>query len=222
MSRVRVLYFARARSLAGLPQEALPVVTGETIAAIRTRLVALHPEIAPLVGVCRFARNGEFARDDEAVGDGDEIAVLPPVSGGSDKALLVERDVAPGEASRLIATDGAGAIATFTGIVRGTGDHSSEPVRYLDYEAYPPLAVREMARILGESRARFGLVDAAILHRTGRLVVGETAVDIAVSAPHRAEAFDGCRYVIDEVKTRVPIWKRETTTSGSEWVDCHP
>ena len=133
---------------------------------------------------------------------------------------MVERVVAVGEASALLQTQGAGGIATFTGVVR---DHSQgKQVKFLDYEAHVPLAEKELERIVAEAMDLHGLVDARVLHRIGHLEIGEVAVDIAVAAAHRGEAFAGCRHIIEELKKTVPIWKKETDVEGSAWVTPTP
>lgn len=115
-----------------------------------------------------------------------------------------------------------GGIVQFFGVARRSSHHSSKEVVRLEYEAYGPMAETEMERIFAEMRERFGVEKAIVLHRTGKVEIGEAAVAIAVAAEHRAEAFDACRYLIDELKERVPIWKKEIYRDGSQWVSCRP
>lgn len=229
--KVTVHYFAGAKDAAGCANETFEVAQGSTIAQLREALPGARDRLRAVLNTCRFAQGDDFATEDEPLRDGETIYVLPPVSGGAGggavqsqanqmNAMLLTRSIAVGEAATLLKTQGSGAITTFCGIVR---DHSKgRSVQFLDYEAHPPLAIKEMQRIAEESIAQHGLVDARVLHRIGHLEIGEVAVDIAVSSAHRKEGFDGCRYIIEELKKRVPIWKKETDDEGSEWVSTGP
>ncbi|MCO4760439.1 MAG: molybdenum cofactor biosynthesis protein MoaE [Myxococcales bacterium] len=223
---LQVQYFASARDAAGVHDDAFDFVDGESIAEFRLRLAARHPPLGRILRSCRLAQGDSFAREKDLMVPGAEIAVLPPVSGGAGAAIapsraqVVERVVAVGEATGLLETKGAGGICTFTGIVR---DHSQgKQVAFLDYEAHVPLAEKELERIVAEAIALHGLVDARAIHRIGHLEIGEVAVDIAVSSAHRAESYEGCRHIIEELKKSVPIWKKETDTAGSSWVTPTP
>lgn len=221
--RIEVRYFAAARDAAGHNDEVLPLPQGATVAELRRVLAARGGRLASLLPTCRIAVGDDFADDKSAIADGAVAYIMPPVSGGSgrsERALVVDRPVLAGEATARLRTAGAGAIATFTGIVR---DHTgAREVRFLDYEAHVALAEKELGRIVDEAVAQHELADACVLHRIGHLEIGEVAVDIAVSSAHRAAAFDGCRYIIEELKQRAPIWKRETDLAGSEWVTPTP
>lgn len=217
---LQIRYFASARDAAGLETEPLPWVPGETVAGLRARLTTLRPALAGILRHARFAIGEEFCTDSEPIAPGVEVLVLPPASGGAPRCALLERPIEPGEAERRVGQDGAGGIATFVGVVRR--ENLGKDVQLLEYSAHPPLALKEMEAICEEAVHRFGLVDAACLHRTGALRVGEIAVAIATSAPHRREAFEACSYVIDELKKRVPIWKKETTTDGTSWLGSTP
>lgn len=134
---------------------------------------------------------------------------------------LSDRPIDPKALMAAFGEPGAGAVATFEGRVRNSSE--GRAVRALDYEAYGPLAVKEGDRILEEARARFPILWSACVHRTGSLALGDIAVWVAVAAAHRAAAFDACRFIIDEAKLRVPIWKREHYADGSaQWVNCAP
>jgi len=215
-----IRYFASARDAAGCDLESVPFVDAEGFSGLRQRLQGLHPELGRILPSARFARIDEFCFEDEVIHPGDELLVLPPASGGAPRVLLCQRPLDMGEMARELATAGAGGLATFTGIVRG--ENLGKVVNCLDFSAYAPLAVKELERICAEAVARFGLTDARVAHRLGRVELGEVAVDIAVAAPHRREAFAGCAYVIDELKKRVPIWKKESTADGAEWVSATP
>lgn len=217
---LQIRYFASARDAAGCELETVPAVPEETVALLRQRLGERHPRLAPILRHARFAIDEAFCDDMEAVPAGREVLVLPPASGGAPRCELLERAIEIGEAERRLVTDGAGGIATFVGVVRR--ENLGKAVQQLEYSAHGPLAVKEMEAICSEAMTRFGLVDAAILHRIGTLQIGEIAVSIGVAAPHRGEAFAACSWVIDELKRRVPIWKRETTADGASWLGSTP
>ena len=161
-----------------------------------------------------YAVNKTYAERTSALTDGDEVALIPPVSGGafllSDEPLSLERVVDE------VRDDRAGAIATFTGTTRVQS--RGRDVVHLDYEAYEGMAERVMEEIAAELRARYELCGIAIHHRTGRVAIGETSVVIAVSAPHRGDALAACKDAIDRLKDQVPLWKKEVYAGGEEWI----
>jgi molybdopterin synthase catalytic subunit len=190
-------------------------------------LAKRHRAIERLRGRFRVAVNQDFSEDDRALADGDELALIPPVAGGADapggRRRHVELLTTPLSLDRCIAAvggPGMGGIATFTGMVRR---HSHGAViDHLEYEAYGTMAVREMTRLCDEIEAEIAGARLAVEHRTGRLEIGDIAVVIAAAAPHRAEAFAACRAMIDRLKQRVPIWKKEVGDDGAEWVGLGP
>ncbi|HAN31283.1 MAG TPA: molybdenum cofactor biosynthesis protein MoaE [Myxococcales bacterium] len=226
MGKLTIHYFAAVKAAVGVDKQTLSYVPGETLAQLRIRLTSIHSEIATLLPACRFAIGDDFADDGQSPSEGDNLYVLPPVSGGAgspiapQRADVVERPLQAGEASDHLAQKGAGALVTFTGVVR---DHNrGRQVTHLDFEAHLPLARKELLRIVDDAIERFNLVDAFAIHRVGHCPLGSVVVDIAVSGAHRPESFEACRYIIDELKRTVPIWKRETHQDGSEWLSQTP
>jgi molybdopterin converting factor subunit 1 len=227
--RVRVLLFAGIRAKLGVPhlEVDLPDQAGPpTVAQLRQKLVDAHPELADAIGSCRIALDQEFASEDQAISEHDEVALIPPVSGGApvmhlgSRSRLREDPLSLAEVIAAVDHRGAGGIATFIGNVR---EHSQgRLVRWLEYEAYAPMAVGKMDEIALAIEAELPGTRVAVHHRIGRLEVGETAVVIAASAPHRDEAFRACRAVIERLKAEVPIWKKEVDSEGQLWIGHGP
>jgi molybdopterin synthase catalytic subunit len=216
---ITVRLFARLREQAGTGCEQLDVAGG-TIAEVYEALVHRHPGLEPDRALVRAARNEEFARWEDRVGEGDEVAFIPPVSGGTEAASLIELTTGPLDVSlteAAVAHPGAGAICSFTGVVRD--NNRGEAVTHLEYEAYGGMAERQMRGIAEEIIERWPGTRVAMVHRTGRLEVGEPSVVISVSAPRRADAFEGCRHAIERLKESVPIWKKEFARSGAVWLE---
>lgn len=220
MIQVMVRYFAAAKERAGVDAEPLELADGQTVLELRKILHNRHPNLAPLLKICRFGCNDAFVQDDHVLMQNDEVLVLPPASGGAPRVQLLETPILAGQAEQLVELDGTGGICAFTGTVRAT--NRGKVVTRLEYSAHPPLALREMQTIVDEAMTRWQLRDVVILHRVGVLDIGEIAVQIAVASAHRAECFEACRWTIDELKARVPIWKKEVTADGEEWLGSTP
>jgi len=213
-----VLYFAAAREAAGVPRESIPHVAG-SVADLRRTLAERHPALGRVLPHCRLALNQEMASDGDAVPDGAEVAVIPPVAGGAPRCRVVERPLALDEAVAAVRDPGRGAVVTFEGDVRGAT--RGRAVVRLEYEAYLPMAERTLLRLAAEVEREHGAA-VAIIHRVGHLLPGEAAVVIACAAPHRTPAFRACEATIERLKQEVPIWKREVYEDGTSWVGLGP
>ena len=168
-----------------------------------------------------FAVNQEYVRPDSLLADGDEVAILPPVSGGIDPLVEIVREPIRTEAVLAgIKAGGDGAVCLFDGIVRD--NTRGRQTLHLDYEAYEEMALKQMHALRIDALAQFQVREVAIVHRLGRLLIGETSVLIAVSSAHRGAAFDACRWMIDRLKKIVPIWKHEQFADGAVWSDGEP
>jgi MoaE-MoaD fusion protein len=217
---VRVRFFARLRELAGIEIEVLHVAPGATLADAYVASRARHPALPPGESV-RAALNQEFADWTAQVANGDEVAFIPPVSGGAHKVgILFELTTDPLDARRLeaaVAHPGAGGICTFTGVVRDNSRGRS--VTQLEYEAYAEMATAQMRKIGDEIADRWPEARIAMAHRTGRLEIGDASVVVSVSCPHREEAIAACKWGIDRLKESVPIWKKEHAADGTYWIE---
>lgn len=219
---VRVRLFASYREAAGVGQLQLDLPAGATVRDVIAELSRRHPSISGARELV-IARNREYAGLDDGIGDGDELALIPPVSGGSVDAADRIR-VSPAALSVDAAIDAvrgpdAGGVVIFLGTVR---DHSrGERVRHLEYEAYPEMAEAKMREIAARLEAMHAPLRLAMHHRTGDLAIGDIAVIIVAAAAHRDAAFAAARSAIDELKTIVPIWKKEYTDDGAVWIEDH-
>jgi molybdopterin synthase catalytic subunit/molybdopterin converting factor small subunit len=205
--KVRVRLFAGLRERAGWSVR--EVDAGPTVGDVWVEL-DLGDEPPGLL----YAVNQEYAARDRALTEGDEVAVIPPVSGGAFRLVQGSPDLAAVIAE--VEDERAGAIATFQGTVRRQS--RGREVIALEYEAYGGMAENVMAQIADGVKERYDLCEVAVAHRVGRCEVGDVSVVIAVSAPHRQDALSACREVIDELKERVPLWKKELYEGGEEWI----
>ena len=218
---VRVLFFGAARDAAGREELELSLSSAANVASAFAQLLADYPALARFGNSLLLAVNQEYALPDRKLSDGDELAVLPPVSGGSLSAYdffeLTTDPIDVGAVARRVVLPECGATVTLDGYAREwtKGRHTL----YLVYEAYPPMALSEMQRLGEQAHEKFEIAHLGIVHRTGRLEIGETSVVIAVSAPHRRAAFEACEWAIRELKRTVPIWKKEVFEDGEVWVE---
>lgn len=232
MNRMTIKLFATLRERAGAAELSREFRDGATVAEIWRSLGEEFPALRGHRDTVGFAVNHEYVQGDYRPRAGDEVAFIPPVSGGSgadgDAAWLGPITIgrAPIDATvleRAVADPRAGAIVTFAGTTRA--DNAGRRVIRLKYEAYEPMALSEMRRLARQAGERWRIVRIAIAHRIGLVNIGETSVAIAVSSAHRAEAFEACRFAIDRLKEIVPIWKKEYFEGGEVWIGCqtsHP
>lgn len=218
---VTVRFFAAARERARRSTLELELPAGAKVSDLTTALLEQIPELAPLLPKLRIAVAEEFASPDDVIPEGAEVALIPPVAGGAGGLFrLQETPLSLDEVVNSVSAVSQGGLVTFSGAVR---DHSKgKRVTRLDYEAYGPMAQKKLAQIGAEATEKWPGTQVAVLHRLGTLVPGDLAVVIAVSAPHRKEAFRACEYVIDRLKEDVPIWKKEYAEDGEVWVGLGP
>ena len=229
---VTVRYFAGQRDITGRAEERLALDDQANVGVLWELLVAKYPRLSGYTGRIIFAVNQEFGTRATELHDGDEVAFVPPVSGGTDmKQPVANRQsyeriplfaitslpLDPAPLVEHVATPDMGALVTFAGVVRD--NFSGRATAYLEYQAYQPMAETVLAQLAEEARERWGTGMIAIHHRIGRLEIGETAVLIVVAAPHRHEAFEAAEQIMDRIKQVAPIWKKEIWADGaSEWV----
>ena len=230
---VRVLFFGAARDAVGQGEAMLSLNVPATAAAAFEDLLAAFPSLHRFGRSLLFAINEEYATPDREVRAGDELAVFPPVSGGSSESvsasepgksgsshdffLLTNTTIDVGAVARRVVLAECGATVTLDGYAREWTE--GRRTQYLVYEAYEPMALREMQRLGREVHQRFFIAYIGIVHRTGKLEIGETSVVIAVGAQHRGAAFEACEWAIRELKRTVPIWKKEIFADGEVWVE---
>jgi molybdopterin converting factor subunit 1 len=219
--RVDVLFFAVLRERLKTDGEPLELPDSATVERARAALAERHPEIAALLPQVRSAVNREMVGDEHTLCDGDELALIPPVAGGAPRKIaILATPLSLDEVVACVGGPAQGGIVTFTGTVRRQGQQPN--VARLEYEAYGPMAEEVLGAIAAEIEGELPGTRVAIHHRTGTLAVGDIAVIIAASAPHRAEAFEACRAAIERLKERAPIWKKEVGDDGAVWVGLGP
>lgn len=226
--RVQVLYFGALKDMLSKERETLEFPSGATVATLLERCRAIAPQHAGFWDSLAVGVNRQFAQAGHPLGDGDEVALLPPVSGGSGVreaqpqphvALVREAIDADAVVSHL-KHEADGAVVVFDGIVRD--NTRGRKTLFLDYESYEAMALQQINSLAAEAITRFNVRDVALVHRLGKLEIGETSVLIAVASAHRGQAFDACRWLIDTLKKTVPIWKKEHFADGAVWADGEP
>jgi MoaE-MoaD fusion protein len=227
--RVRVLFFGMLKDLAGKPSDLIDLHDGACVGDLLDRYEKKIPALRDSLASLAIAVNQQYASPEAKLKSDDEVALLPPVSGGADEpdgggrhhhASIVRAAINTGctLASLKHADDGAAVV--FEGVVRN--QTRGRMTLYLDYEAYEEMALQQMESLAAQALQQFQIRDVAIIHRLGRLEIGETSVLIVVASAHRAAAFEACRWVIDTLKRTVPIWKKEYFDDGAVWADGEP
>jgi len=233
--QVRVLYLGMLRDIAGLDREDVDLAEGARLSSLFVELERRFPKLQGFRNSIALALNQEYADATAELHDKDEVALIPPVSGGSsdedstaetplphisEHARLVGEPIRTAAILAAIKHPEDGAVAVFDGIVRNNS-HGRRTL-YLDYTAYKPMALRQMEQLARQALTTYAIRDVRIVHRLGRLQIGETSIYIAVASAHRAAACDACRWLIDTLKQTVPIWKKEYFEDGAVWADGEP
>ncbi len=224
--RVKVLFFGQLKDITGRAEDQLDVAEGARLSTIFDHYAGRFPRVGAMAASIVLARNQEFADASAAVADGDEIAFLPPVSGGAEPEIadpaghifaLTRQPIDTREVIRRLLRGEDGAVVTFEGVVRNNSKGRS--TRYLDYECYEPMAIKTMAEIGRAIASAFAIDRIALVHRLGRLEIGEASVAVIVTSAHRKAAFEAALEGINRLKRLVPIWKKEYFTDGEVWVE---
>ncbi len=217
--KVKVLFFGITHDLTGCAQEQVELPEGECVEGLRRRCESRFPQLLTVGSSLVLAVNQEIANASTSLRDGDEIAFMPPVSGGagSDFFLITRNPILASDLAKPLRAASDGAVVIFEGFVR---NHShGRSTLYLEYEAYEPMAVRKMEELGAEAKQKFEIDGIGVIHRLGRLEIGETSVAIIVTAEHRRAAFAACQFAIDRLKQIVPIWKKEYFADGAVWAE---
>ena len=228
--RVRLRLFGMLKEVAGRADDLVELPEGALISDLLEKCGSAAPKLKQFFPVIAIALNQEYASAQSILRDQDEVALIPPVSGGSGQTVvpragsarvaLVRETIDAAWLLSQIKHPEDGAVAVFDGIVRN--QTRGRRTLYLDYEAYEEMALKQMDGLIAEALGKFPIRDARIVHRLGRLDIGETSVLIVVASAHRAAAFDACRWLIDTLKRTVPIWKKEHFEDGAVWADGEP
>jgi MoaE-MoaD fusion protein len=217
--KIKVLFFGLIRDLTGFDQEQIDLPEGESLDGLWRHYESRFPRLRELSRSLLAAVNEEVAERSWPLRDGDEVAFMPPVSGGAggDFYRITHEVIPTEELARQLKSSEDGAVVTFEGVVR---DHShGRKTLYLEYEAYEPMAVHKMQEIGHEIKRKYAIDHVGMIHRVGRLDIGEASVAIIVTSPHRRAAFEACHYAIDRLKQIVPIWKKEYFEDGAVWAE---
>jgi molybdopterin synthase catalytic subunit len=222
--KVALHLFASVREAVGQREMCLELADGATVEDLKQRLAIDYPPLQPMLKTIVFAIDDEYVPFEQRLHDGADVALIPPVSGGSEEdngLFKVTHDVMnPDELAKLVRRDEAGAITLFYGDVRNHSEGRS--VERLEYEAHETMALRKLREVAAETKQRFpAICEVGAWHRIGTLEIGETSLLVAVSSPHRKDAFDACHWCVDRIKEVVPVWKKEHWAEGSAWVEGH-
>ena len=214
--RVTVRLFAGYRERAGRSEMPLELPDGATVGGVAEEMLRRYPGLARDADALVLAVNDEYRDHLYTLNDGDEVALIPPVSGGA-MVEITDSPLDPESLTARVRKSSSGAVVTFLGTTRDTTE--DRRVLHLEYEAYRPMADKKIAEIVEELCRRWGVEDAAIAHRIGRLDIGEISLVVAVAAPHRNESFEACQRAVDLIKQTVPIWKKEFFEGGEVWIE---
>ncbi len=215
--RVRILFFGGLKDLMGKASDLLDLPDGASVRDVLAHYLSEVPRMRESVSSLAVAVNQEYAGAETKLKSDDEVALLPPVSGGSGYASIVRNPIDTQGVMERIKRGEDGAAVVFEGVVRN--QTRGRRTLYLEYEAYEEMALRQMEALAEQALKQFEVRDVALVHRLGRLEIGETSVLIVVASAHRAAAFEACRWLIDTLKRRVPIWKKEYFEDGAVWAD---
>jgi molybdopterin synthase catalytic subunit len=230
--RVRVLFFGSLKDVVGKTDEEVELPQGSCARDVLAHYQSQFPQLSASLPSLAIAVNQQYSRPDTKLGAGDEVALLPPVSGGSPStssetplgrrqyATITRDSIDTQRVLTELKASQDGAAVIFEGIVRD--NTRGRKTLYLDYEAYEEMALQQLEALAGQALQQFRIRDVAIVHRLGRLEIGETSVLIVVASAHRGAAFDACRFLIDTLKRTVPIWKKEHFEDGVVWADGEP
>jgi molybdopterin synthase catalytic subunit len=217
---IRVLFFGMLKDLAGVASDSLELPHGATLSDALRHYESRIPRLKDLLPSIAVSVNQEYAGRDVALSPGDEVALLPPVSGGQPLATIVRERIDTSAVLHRLKASSDGAAVVFEGIVRD--NTRGRRTLYLDYDAYEVMALKQMELLGSQAKTQFPIRELALVHRLGRLEIGETSVLIVVCSAHRSAAFDACRWIIDTLKKTVPIWKKEYFEDGAVWADGEP
>jgi molybdopterin converting factor subunit 1 len=217
--RIKVLFFGFTHDLTGICEEQVELAAGQNLGYLKRLYEERFPRLSELADSLVVAVNQQIADRSFLLHEGDEVAFMPPVSGGlnEDFYRITREKILTANLAQSFAVGPDGARVVFEGVVRN--ESQGRKTLYLCYEAYESMAVRKMEEIGAELKEKFAIHNVGIIHRTGRLEIGETSVAIIVTAAHRGAAFEACRYAIDRLKQSVPIWKKEYFEDGAVWIE---
>jgi MoaE-MoaD fusion protein len=227
--RIRVLLFGQLKDIVGREEDHLELEPGASLSDLMAKYSQKFPKLLPFAGSIACSVNREYALASVLLRDGDEVGLLPPVSGGSsakaeahvelrsEHCAIVRDKIRSQEVADALKSPEDGATAIFEGIVRN--NTRGRRTLYLDYEAYEPMAIQEMEKLAQDALKNYAIRNVRLVHRLGRLHIGETSVLIVVASAHRGPAFEACRWLIDTLKKTVPIWKKEYFQDGAVWAD---
>ncbi|MGA7216714.1 MAG: molybdenum cofactor biosynthesis protein MoaE [Candidatus Sulfotelmatobacter sp.] len=215
--RVRILFFGMLKEFAGRSEEEIELLEGARVRDVLEHYSSKSQRIRESLGSLATAVNQEYASPETILARGDVVALLPPVSGGSGKISIVRETIDTQKVLGSVKQAEDGAAIVFEGVVRN--QTRGRKTLHLEYEAYEEMALRQMDSLADQALRQFSIRDLAMVHRLGRLEIGETSVLIVVASAHRAAAFEACRWLIDTLKRTVPIWKKEYFEDGAVWAD---